>query len=144
MAADRPSMFNDFLNQRISVITTDGRVFVVCSPLSSQFSLSRLLIAPFFVFLLLSFTAFPAQGTLVCIDGSTNIGLSGVEERLFDVTGVEVIPIGLILIRGDNMYVFARSSASAFSSLLTLFLRRVCTLELCLVSSTKKLTGNLI
>lgn len=46
----------------------------------------------------------PVQGTLRGFDQATNLILAGCQERVFSIkSGVEVLNLGLYLIRGDNV-----------------------------------------
>lgn len=57
---------------------------------------------PLFESLFVQFAA--PQGTLRGSDQNTNIILADSHERLFSVeNGVQAIPLGLYIIRGDNM-----------------------------------------
>lgn len=54
------------------------------------------------------------QGMLKGTDVHTNIILSNAVERLFSVDeGVEMVPLGLYLIRGENMFVSIPSCTSS-------------------------------
>lgn len=55
------------------------------------------------------------QGKLKGFDQNVNVILVETQERLFSATsGVEMEPLGLYIVRGDNMYVSAYVAASAY------------------------------
>jgi small nuclear ribonucleoprotein (snRNP)-like protein len=50
------------------------------------------------------------QGTLAGFDQKSNIVLSDSKERIYSMEeGVEEVPLGLYLVKGDTMYVFLPS-----------------------------------
>ncbi|ORX60279.1 Sm-like ribonucleo protein [Hesseltinella vesiculosa] len=64
------SLIQPFINQKVLVVTMDGRVYV---------------------------------GTLLGTDHSSNMILDKCEERVFSTTGTEISPLGVYVIRGDNL-----------------------------------------
>lgn len=76
------------------MITADGRVIIVRKLIND---IGPRLPAVLFFFLL--------QGTLKGFDQTVNLILSSSHERVFSSgAGVEVVQLGLYIIRGDNMY----------------------------------------
>jgi hypothetical protein len=90
------------------VVTQDGRVIVVSSYCFNGIYAERLTGSSFLrAAALLPFCLFVMQGELKGFDQTTNVILSGSTERVFSIDEpVEEVPLGLYMIRGDNMCVF--------------------------------------
>lgn len=84
----------------ISVITNDGRNIVVRALTTSTAHLAQAIIDS------IDSKTEIKQGVLKGFDQTTNIILQDCHERVFSPTaGVEQVPLGLYIIRGDNMCV---------------------------------------
>jgi small nuclear ribonucleoprotein (snRNP)-like protein len=63
------------------------------------------------------------QGTLKGFDQTVNVILEDCTERTYDpVQGVEQVPLGLYIIRGDNLYVLYPSECPHSVSVLFIFM----------------------
>lgn len=83
-----------YVDRRIFLVLQDGRAIVVCISISPRFLPHHLL----------------AQGKMAGYDQRSNIVISECKERVYSIEdGVEEIPLGLYLVKGDMMCVTARS-----------------------------------
>lgn len=83
-----------YVDRRIFLVLQDGRAIVVCVSIFPAFYL----------------TACLAQGKMAGYDQRSNIVISECKERVYSIEdGVEEIPLGLYLVKGDMMYVMACS-----------------------------------
>ena len=94
------SSLEGFVNKTVTVITSDGRVIVVSTSLVAMRA-AHPPPSP-----LHSCTRTHAQGTLKGFDQTINVIMDETQERVFSRSqGVEVVPLGLYIIRGDNISV---------------------------------------
>ncbi|SAM01187.1 hypothetical protein [Absidia glauca] len=80
------SLLQPYVDQSVLILTLDGRILVVRNPNPHS-----------------DFAALLLLGTLRGTDQTSNVILEKCQERVFSATGTEENPLGLYLIRGDNI-----------------------------------------
>lgn len=97
-SAGNESSIAEWKDKIVSVITNDGRRIIVRTRcIEAQYEDYGFFIFNFYFFVLV-------QGTLRGYDQLTNVILEKCHEHVYSPdTGVEIVPLGLYIIRGDNM-----------------------------------------